>query len=503
MTTNEFPAGAGDWSSLIADLAADRAGELFPTSPAAVPDRETAREFRLDGGELQTIIDRLPADFARTSVPAEASGAIPGHSSAGADPFQNGFRPLVAPLAAAPGGWDAQAIHRDFPILSEKVDGKNLVWLDNGATTQKPRQVIDRLVYFYEHENSNIHRSAHTLAARASDAFEKARGTVAGFIGAPSAENIVFVRGATEGVNLVASACRSRQKPGDEIIVSHLEQHANIVPWQLACQETGAVLKVIPVTDRGELRLDEYGRLLGPRTKMVAVAQVSNVLGAIVPVREIVQAAKRYGALTLIDGAQSAAHLPVNMAELDCDFFVFSGHKVYGPTGIGVLYGRREALEIMPPYQSGGNMIADVTFGRTLYQPPPARFEAGTADIAGAVGLGAALEYLSALGMAAVSLHEAELAAYAGEALRRVNGLRLVGEPPERTGVFSFVIDGVADEAVSGRLRAAGVAVRVGHHCAQPIHRRFSLERSVRASLGVYNTREEIDFLVSLLRNLR
>lgn len=492
MTTHNPVAAGGDWSGLIADLAAPYAADLFPRNPARDPDAKA----RPDEAFFQSVPDSLPASAAVT-VPAVPKIPAIGRS------WRDGFRPVVLPKEGnSSGNWDDGAIRRDFPILSEKVEGKGLVWLDNGATTQKPRQVIERLVRYYERENSNIHRSAHTLAARATAAFEKARATIAAFLGAPSAENIVFVRGTTEGINLVAAASRSRLAPGDEIVVSHLEHHANIVPWQIVCQETGAILKVIPVDDRGVLRLDEYGRLLGPRTKIVAATQVSNVLGTIVPVREIVEAAHRVGAVALIDGAQSASHMPVNMAELDCDFFVFSGHKVYGPTGIGVLYGKRGILDALPPYQSGGNMIADVTFEQTLYQPPPARFEAGTADIAGAIGLGTALEYLSAIGMDAVTLRETELAAYAGEALAGVNGLRLLGRAPEKAGIFSFVIDGVANEAISNRLKTEGIAVRIGHHCAQPILRRFGLEQCVRASLGIYNTREEIDFLASVLKTL-
>ena len=494
--TMHNPAAGGDWSGLIADLAAPYAADLFPANPARAPGAEP----RLDAAFFQSVPDSLPAGAAASAPSVPAVPEIP----QAADSWRNGFRPMVLPKGGkSSGNWDDGAIRRDFPILSEKVEGKRLVWLDNGATTQKPRQVIERLVRYYERENSNIHRSAHTLAARASDAFEKARAAAAAFLGAPSSENIVFVRGTTEGINLAASACRSRLTPGDEIVVSHLEHHANIVPWQIVCQETGAILKVIPVDDRGVLRLDEYGRLLGPRTKIVATAQVSNVLGTIVPIREIIEAAHRVGAVALIDGAQSAAHMPVNVTELDCDFFVFSGHKAYGPTGIGVLYGKRGILDAMPPYQSGGHMIADVPFERTLYQPPPARFEAGTANIAGAIGLGTALEYLAALGMNAVSLRETEIAAHATEALSGVNGLRLLGQAPEKAGVFSFIIDGIANGAISNRLKAEGIAVRVGHHCAQPVLRRFGLEQCVRASLGVYNTKEEIDFLASVLKTLK
>ena len=393
-----------------------------------------------------------------------------------------------------------QQIRDDFPILQEKINGNSLVWLDNGATTQRPRQVIERLSYYYEHENSNVHRGAHTLAARSTDAYENARNIVARFIGAPSSNNIIFVRGTTEAINLVANAyVKPTLLPGDEIIVSLLEHHANIVPWQLIAEETGAVIKVIPVNEKGELLLDEYEKLFTKRTKFVSVTQVSNVTGTITPVEELVAIAHRHGVRILIDGDQSIAHLPVNVSASDVDFFVFSGHKVYGPTGIGGVYGKKELLEAARPYHGGGNMIADVTFERTIYNPAPNKFEAGTGSIADAVGLGAALEYLESIGMPAVAQWEHELTQYAIKELKTVKGLHLIGEAANKAGVLSFKLDGHDDEEVGQRLDAYGIAVRTGHHCAQPILRHYGYEGSVRPTLALYNSPDDIDALVRVL----
>ena len=393
-----------------------------------------------------------------------------------------------------------QQIRDDFPILQEKINGNDLVWLDNGATTQRPRQVIDRLSYYYEHENSNVHRGAHTLAARSTDAYENARDIVARFIGAPSSSNIVFVRGTTEAINLVANAyVKPTLLPGDEIIVSILEHHANIVPWQLIAEETGAVIKVIPVNDKGELLLGEYEKLFTKRTKFVSVTQVSNVTGTITPVEELIAIAHRHGVRILIDGAQSIAHLPVNVSASDADFYVFSGHKVYGPTGIGGVYGKKELLEAARPYHGGGNMIADVTFERTIYNPAPNKFEAGTGSIADAVGLGAALEYLESIGMPAVAQWEHELTQYAIKEMKTVKGLHLIGEAANKAGVLSFKLDGHDDEEVGQRLNSYGIAVRTGHHCAQPILRHYGYEGSVRPTLAIYNSPDDIDALVRVL----
>ncbi len=400
--------------------------------------------------------------------------------------------------------FDPYTIKRDFPILRERVHGRPLVWLDNAATTQKPQSVIDRISYYYEHENSNVHRAAHTLAARATDAFEAARDKVRRFLNAPSAKDIVFARGATEAINLVAKSWGHRNvAAGDEIVISWLEHHANIVPWQQLAAEKGARLRVIPVDDRGQVNLEEYEKLLGPRTRLVSVSQVSNALGTIVPVREMIEMAHRHGARILIDGAQAVSHLPVDVQALDCDFYCFSGHKIFAPTGIGALYGKSDVLAAMPPWQGGGNMIADVTFEKTTYQPPPGRFEAGTGSIADAVGLGAALDYVSAIGLDTIGRYEHELLEYATACLQTVPGLRLIGTAPEKAGVLSFVLDGVRTEDVGGMLDQEGIAVRSGHHCAQPILRRFGLESTVRASMAPYNTREDIDALVTALRRLQ
>jgi len=400
-------------------------------------------------------------------------------------------------------GFDAHVLKKEFPILQEPVHGKQLVWLDNAATTQKPQAVIDRLSYFYEHENSNIHRAAHALAARATDAYEDARESVRRFLNAPSTENIVFVRGTTEGINLVSQSWGQRHiEPGDEIIVSHLEHHANIVPWQLLCKEKGAILRVIPVDDTGQILLDEYERLFTSKTKLVSVTQVSNALGTVTPAREMVDIAHRHGALVLLDAAQSVSHMRVDFQALDCDFLVFSGHKVFGPTGIGAVVAKREVLESMPPWQGGGNMIQDVTFERTIFQPPPARFEAGTGNIADAVGLGAALDWLTKVGIENVSRHEHELLVYGTQRLLEIPGLKIIGTSREKAGVLSFIIDGHSTEDVSRYLDSEGIAVRGGHHCAQPILRRFGLETTVRASLAPYNTFEDLDALVDALCRL-
>jgi cysteine desulfurase/selenocysteine lyase len=395
-------------------------------------------------------------------------------------------------------------IRADFPILSEKVHGRPLVWLDNAATTQRPNQVIDRLSYYYRHENSNVHRGAHALAERSTDAYEAARGKVARFIGSPSADNIVFVRGTTEGINLIANAyVKPLLHPGDEIILTLLEHHANIVPWQLAAEETGAVLRAAPVDDSGQIILSEYARLFNPRTRFVSLAHVSNALGTVTPVREMVAIAHGWGVRVCVDGAQSVSHMPIDVSALDADFFVFSGHKIFGPNGIGALYGKDDVLEASRPWQGGGNMIADVTFERTVYQKPPQKFEAGTGNIADAVGLGAAIDYVSSIGMENIAAYEHSLLEHGTRELRSVPGLRLIGTAGQKAGVLSFVLDGHSNESVGKYLdEAAGIAVRAGHHCSQPILRRFGLEGTVRPSLAFYNSHEEIELLARTLRTL-
>ena len=399
--------------------------------------------------------------------------------------------------------FDVQAVRRDFPILSELVNGRPLIWLDNAATTQKPQAVIDRLVEFYSRENSNIHRAAHELAARATDAYEGARKTVARFVGAGSAEEIVFVRGTTEAINLVAKAWGPAHiRAGDEIVLSHLEHHANIVPWQMLAEQTGAVIKVIPVDDSGQLLLDEYTALLSERTKLVAVTQMSNALGTIVPVEQVIAIGHRAGARVLVDAAQSVPHLPIDVRALDADFLVFSGHKLFGPTGIGVLYAKREVLEDMPPWEGGGNMITDVTFEKSSFQPPPGRFEAGTGNIADAVGLAAAIDYVERVGLPNIAAYEQTLVEHATEGLRGVPGLRLVGTAPNKASIVSFVLDGYEPAEVGTALNEEGIAVRSGHHCAQPILRRYGLEATVRPSFAFYNTHAEVDTLITAVHRL-
>lgn len=399
--------------------------------------------------------------------------------------------------------FDVNAVRRDFPVLQERVNGRQLVWFDNAATTHKPQSVIDRISYFYAHENSNIHRAAHELAARATDAYEGARERVRQFINAPEVEEVIFVRGTTEAINLVAKSWGAQHVgEGDEIIVSNLEHHANIVPWQQLAAAKGAKLRVIPVDDSGQVLLDEYRKLLNDRTKIVAVTQVSNALGTVVPVKQIVELAHRAGAKALVDGAQSVSHMRVDVQDIGADFFVFSGHKVFGPTGIGVVWGKREVLEDMPPWQGGGNMIADVTFEKTVFQPIPNKFEAGTGNIADAVGLGAAIDYVNKVGIENIARYEHDLLVYGMRQLGAVPGVRLIGTAADKASVMSFVLDGYTTEEVGHALNDEGIAVRTGHHCAQPILRRFGVETTVRPSLAFYNTFDEVDRLVAVVRRL-
>jgi cysteine desulfurase/selenocysteine lyase len=476
-------------------LAPAPAGDAYWLEPAAVP------------------APVAPTAAAIPAAPATPTAA-PAGSVAGRDTFADALarrpdllilRPELVPdlgLAAKP--FDPRSVKNDFPILSEEVHGRKIVWLDNGATTQKPKAVIDRLSYFYEHENSNVHRGAHTLAARATDAYEAAREKVARFLGAGSTKEIVFVRGATEGINLIAKSWgKANVREGDEIVVTHLEHHANIVPWQQLAAEVGARLRVVPVDDRGQVILEAYEKLLGPKTKIVSMTHVSNALGTVVPVAEMVAAAHARGICTLVDGAQSVSHMPVNVQAIGCDFFVLSGHKMFAPTGIGVVYGRKAVLDATPPWQGGGNMIADVTFEKTVYQGAPERFEAGTGNIADAVGLGAAIDYLERIGMPAIAAYEHELLAYATRALTAVPGLTLWGTAAEKAGVLSFTLEGKKTQEMGAALDRHGIAVRSGHHCAQPILRRFGLEATIRASLAFYNTCEDIDALVAALRHIQ
>ena len=396
------------------------------------------------------------------------------------------------------------ARRRDFPLLDERFHGRPLVYLDNAATTQKPTVVLDRLARFYEHENANVQRGVYALGERATAEYEAARATVQGFINAQAPREIVFVRGTTEAINLVAGSWgRSRLRAGDEIVASELEHHSNIVPWQIACEQAGASLRAIPIDDAGDLRLDEYERLLGDRTRLVAIAHVSNAIGTVNPVREIVRLAHARGIPVLVDGAQAVAHRGVDVRDLDCDFYAFSGHKVFGPMGIGVLYGRAALLDALPPYQSGGGMIRSVTFARTTYADVPARFEAGTPNAGGAVALGCAIDYLTAVGLDAVASHEQELLDYAVAALSDVRGVRIVGAPARRASILSFVVEGVHPHDVGTLLDREGVAVRAGHHCCQPLMARLGVAATVRASLALYNTREDIDALVAAVARAR
>ncbi|SDO17519.1 cysteine desulfurase / selenocysteine lyase [Rhodoferax sp. OV413] len=418
-------------------------------------------------------------------------------------PAKPGRDDVPAYAGSAHPAFDVHAVRRDFPILQERVNGKQLVWFDNAATTHKPQSVIDRIAYFYEHENSNIHRAAHELAARATDAYEGARERVKKFINAPDVNEVIFVRGTTEAINLVAKSWGGQHVgEGDEIIVSNLEHHANIVPWQQLAAAKGAKLRVIPVDDKGQVLLDEYRKLLNDRTKIVAVTQVSNALGTVVPVKEIVELAHRAGAKALVDGAQSISHMRVDVQDIGADFFVFSGHKVFGPTGIGVVWGKREVLEDMPPWQGGGNMIADVTFEKTVFQPIPNKFEAGTGNIADAVGLGAAIDYVNKVGIENIARYEHELLVYGMQQLGAIPGVRLIGTAADKASVMSFTLAGYSTEEVGKALNEEGIAVRTGHHCAQPILRRMGVETTVRPSLAFYNTFAEIDLLVTVVKRL-
>lgn len=400
--------------------------------------------------------------------------------------------------------FDASLVKKDFPILRETVNGKPLVWFDNAATTQKPQSVIDRIAYFYEHENSNIHRAAHELAARASDAYEAAREKVKVFLNAGSVNEIVFVRGSTEGINLVASTWGEQNlNSGDEIIVSNLEHHANIVPWKRLADKKGLKLRVIPVDDDGQILLDEYAKLLTSKTRLVAFTQVSNALGTVTPAKKIVEMAHAAGAKVLIDGAQSVSHMKVDVQHLNPDWLVFSGHKLFGPTGIGALYGKEDLLNEMQPYQSGGNMIQDVTFEEIKYHKAPNRFEAGTGNIADAIGLGAAIDYVTKLGIEAIGQYEHYLLEYATKLLKEIPGVRLIGTAKDKASVLSFNLQGYSNDQVGQALNKEGVAVRTGHHCAQPILRRMGVETTVRPSLAFYNTTEDVDTFIKTIWELK
>jgi cysteine desulfurase/selenocysteine lyase len=470
-----------DIGKLIYDEACLNYPELFSGCTPALPCRESPVNAHftlpaLDGGQ-----DALPLFLRTTAAPPPC---------------------LTAPRRPYP-AFDVVKIRSDFPILNETVNGKRLVWFDNAATTQKPVCVIERLKYYYEHENSNVHRAAHALARRTTEAYEGARRTIAGFLNAPHPENIVFVRGTTEGINLVASSYGLRHAAGgDEILLTGLEHHANIVPWQLLCKKTGAALNFAPVDDSGQIILPEFRRLLSARTKIVAFAHVSNVLGTITPAEEMIRLAHSAGAKVLVDGAQAVSHLPVDVSALDCDFYVFSGHKLFGPTGIGVLYGKTELLEEMAPYQGGGNMISDVTPEESRFKQPPHRFEAGTGSIADALGLACAADYVSRIGPEAICRYEQELLTYAMEWMTQLSKVDAVGNAASKSGIISFCMKGYDSGALAALLDREGIAVRSGHHCAQPVLRRFGREDVVRVSFALYNTFDEIDALISVLSRI-
>ena len=400
--------------------------------------------------------------------------------------------------------FDVEQIRADFPILQRKVHGHQLVYLDNAATSQKPRAVIDAIVRYYEQENANIHRGVHYLSQIATEDFEKARQTVQHFVNAAHPSEIVFVRGTTEAINLVAQTCgRVRVDAGDEVLITAMEHHSNIVPWQMLCEEKGAQLRVAPINDAGELILEEYEKLLGPRTKMVAVGHVSNALGTVNPLKRLVALAHARGIPVLADGAQAVPHTPVDVQDLDCDFYAFSGHKMYGPTGIGVLYGKQALLEAMPPYQGGGDMIRSVTFEKTTYNKVPHKFEAGTPDMAGVAGLKAAIEYMQAVGVDRIAAHEHDLLQYAAKVVGAIPGVRPIGTAKDKAGVLSFVLQDAHPHDIGTILDQQGIAVRTGHHCAQPVMDRFHIPATVRASFAMYNTRAEVDALARGLEKVR
>ena len=483
--------------------APSQGGPAVPTVPTVpgIPNEAELRALLAPHGVAAPVLPTAPSSepsfyfLTQPASPVTTTAVKP----VIADPFAVPLRPVHAGQPP----FDLNRVRADFPILDEQVNGKRLVWFDNAATTQKPRQVIERISEFYRHENSNIHRAAHALAARASDAYEAARSKVQRFLGASSPDEIIFVRGATEGINLIAHSWgRANLSEGDEIVVSILEHHANIVPWQQVAAATGAVIRVAPVDDDGQIILDAYAKLLGPKTKLVTFTQVSNALGTVTPAKRMVELAHAAGARVLVDGAQAVSHMRVDVKDLGADWYVFSGHKVFGPTGIGAVYGRKELLDATPPWQGGGNMIQDVTFERTLYHPAPARFEAGTGNIADAVGLGAAIDYVTSLGMDVIGQYEHNLLLYATARMREVRGLRPIGTAHDKASVLSFVLDGYSTVEVGKALDEEGIAVRSGHHCAQPILRRFGVEATVRPSLAFYNTCAEVDLMVATLHRL-
>ncbi len=552
-----IPSGISPNALLSQGSSAQSIRDRLPTTPElpAMPTRPTAPSFEsplpssafANTNVMQSVGTNAPVPpHHHFSTPSTMSSATPGTSSGtsmgqesatsrvapmtseGLKRFVNGVRSQTAvrredclggqpnrfsprspnvgtsnlPVSNA-GHFNVNSIRNDFPILNQRIHGFPLAWLDNAATTQKPQVVIDAISHFYATDNSNIHRAAHSLAARATEAYEQSRQTVAAFLGARSDKDIVFARGTTEAINLVANTYGARYlKKGDEILLSMVEHHANIVPWQMIAKRKGAVIRVIPINDRGEIIMDEYIRLLSPRTRIVSLTHASNSLGTILPVAEMTALAKQYGARVLIDGAQSVSHMPINVQAIGCDFFVFSGHKLFAPTGIGALYVTEELHDVLPPWQGGGNMIKNVTFEKTTYAEAPAKFEAGTPNIADAVGLRAAIEYVQRVGLGNIAAHEHALTEHATQKLSPIPGLRIIGTAREKVSVVSFVLDGHSTEEIGKALDKAGIAVRSGHHCAQPSLRRFGVETTVRPSFSLYNTHDEVDRLVDVVQGI-
>lgn len=490
-------------------------GSGLPTSvlPAAVQaaiarhaDRQDLNPEAFSRAIAQLVAMREPSDSVLHGLQSKSHAMTKENPFAHRDPIAETIRsretglPVGLPSGSRP--LHLASVRDDFPALQQTIHGHPLIWLDNAATTHKPQRVIDAMSHFYSHDYSNIHRAAHALAARATDHYEAARQTVSDAINASSSDDIVFVRGTTEGINLVANTVKGILREGDEILVSEFEHHANIVPWQMICKETRARLRVIPFDDSGELMMEEYRRLLGPRTRLVSVTHASNTLGTVLPIEEMTRLAHQHGAAILVDGAQSIAHMPIDVHAIGCDFFVFSGHKVFAPTGIGVVYMHPDMRALLPPWQGGGNMIRRVTFDETTYADAPAKFEAGTPSIGDAVGLKAAIDYLKQFDPAAVQAHEHALLDHAVRELKAIPGVTIYGNPTHKIGVVSFTLNGYTTEQVGQALDRVGIAVRTGHHCAQPSLRHFGLESTVRPSFAIYNTHEEIDVLAASVRRL-
>ncbi|NET59534.1 MAG: cysteine desulfurase [Symploca sp. SIO2E6] len=491
---------------------ANRQGHQVPSQSSSSGNGITGMEDLLpDSAELQRLFEQGMGAV----LPNEPPVAVP--LSPGSTPkfyFLPDSKPVESTSSKAStdqqtsqfpqDSFDVEAVRRDFPILHQQVHGKPLIWMDNAATSQKPQSVIDTLSQFYEQDNSNVHRGAHTLAVRSTNAYEEAREKIQRFLGASLATEIVFVRGTTEGINLVAQTYgRKHVKAGDEILLTTLEHHSNIVPWQMLAQEKGAVLKVAPISDQGEILLEEYQKLLSDRTRIVALSHVSNVLGTVLPIKTMAAMAHRYGATVVVDGAQSVPHFRTNVQDLGADFYVFSGHKLFGPTGIGALYGKAALLKEMPPWQSGGNMIESVSFEKTTFKDIPAKFEAGTGNLAAAVGLGAAIDYLNQIGFEAAAKHEEALMAYATAAMAAIPGLRQIGTAPGKVSTLSFILKNISTEEMGKFLDSEGIAVRAGHHCAQPTMKRFGVTSTVRPSLAFYNTFGEVDALIAAINKAK